>query len=80
MACHCPSIYIEEMRANFSYIAENPTRAQTGLGVYTTAMLCMYYCEGIHQGPKTWHKTDQMNLQPLFSWAFNLLLVHITVS
>ena len=24
-------IYIEEMRANFSYIAENPTRAQTGL-------------------------------------------------
>ena len=32
MACHLSSIYIE-MRANFSYIAENPTRAQTGLGV-----------------------------------------------
>ena len=33
-------VYIEEMRANFSYIAENPTRAQTGL---VTAMLC-YVC------------------------------------
>ena len=74
-------IYRRNARELFLYIAENPTRAQTGLPssiVYCYAMyVCMYYCEGIHQGPKTWHKTDQMNLQPLFFWAFNLLLVHM---
>ena len=32
MPWHAAIVYIE-MRANFSYIAENPTRAQTGLGV-----------------------------------------------